>query len=726
MEERSYRFYKIIFTALALFVVAECFSPRHSMPTRALGINDEPEVTKRNDFLNFVQTNLPNIPTTATNVQVVNGDATYLPFPHMVLYGGPNSSGWPMVGTLTDNRPAPNAPLNNDVINSFARFPHLILPTTPLADSRPDILAGLHARNPKNKITAYTMGHTTWCPGDANGNIAYAPGMYYRDYYLAVTGGDPSCASASNGFLWMQDGIKADEPPHSLGMNVNLAHYVVNPDSSRRYDVAEAIAGTMYEYGRAGRGWDGIFIDVFCSSIMWIESPGHLYDYARAGYGANNADPANRTAFDVGWQAGHQRLVSRLRELAVADGHSDYQISGNCAQAPERVQSEMNGWMRENYPFQNGGNFYSNMLSWPWGMLHQDRNFLKPTYNYIFTAANWSGGLTNNPGDEQYNSLNQRKMRFGLGSAALSNGWAAFHTGAGLPQEGHWYNWWYDEYGVDTTVSQGNANWGKAMDGAAYTGWLGQPTSPAYQMLSNNYSSFPDLLTTNQGFETSGATPNILPGWITPVFFNTAATYERTTTTASVGSAAAHIHVTAIENPSVFWSTYMANGNFAITANTTYSVSFKAKASAEIPVSVSIGNATQMMPIDSEWRQYQVVVTPTNSVANGTVGFNFGLATGDYWIDDVHVQASNTSVWRRDFEKGIVLVNPTGSTLSVDLEKPYQKIRGTVNASLNDGSRVTTVAIPGTDAGGGIGDALFLLGLDLTPPSQVTDLSATP
>lgn len=710
-----------ILSLVGLAVWAGAQAPAHQAIAQDLVI--DPAVEAKSDFQQLVNTVTPDIESSLAGIQSVNGSST-TPFPHPFLYGGPNSSGWPMVGDLSDQRPGPTAPLNDAVIGAYGRFPLVVLPTTPLADSRTDIIPALRAKNPSIQVQAYVMGHTIWCPEDGSGNIAYAPGIYYRDYYLAVTGGDPSCASTSNGFLWMQDGIKADLPPHNLGMNVNLAHRVQNPDSSYTYDVAEHLAEAMYEYGRPGRNWDGIFIDVFCPAIMWIESPGHLYDYARAGYGADNSNPANRTAFDLGWQAGHQRVATRLRELAVADGHPGYPISGNCAQAPERLHTPLNGWMRENYPFQNGGTFYSNLLTWPWGQLHQDRNFRQPAYNYIFSAASWSGGLTNNPGDEQYNASNQKQMRFGLASAALSNGWAAFHHGSGNTVLGHWFNWWYDEYGVNTRVPQSDPDWGKAMNGAAYSGWLGLATSPAYHQLSSAYVSTADQLTSNQGFESVGGSPTALPNWTAPTFFSTVATYERTTATSATGNASAHVSVTAIENPSVFWSTYMANGNFSVSANTTYSVSFKAKASGPLPVTVGIGNVIQSIPIDDQWRQYQAVLTPTNTVANGTVGFNFGLATGDYWIDDVHVQVGSMSVWRRDFEKGIVLVNPTPSTVTIDLEEPYRKILGTVDPVLNDGSVVTSVSIGGTNTGGGIGEAIFLLRLDSTPPGSVTDLSA--
>jgi len=648
-------------------------------------------------------------------------------YPHIALYGGPNSSGWPMVGTLDNSRPPAGAPLNEDVMNAYARFPHLILPAMPLSDERPDILTSLRQRNPEVVIHAYVMGHTTWCPRDANGNIGYSVNTYYRDYYLAVTDGDPSCDSTSNRFLWMQDGILASEQPHNLGINVNLAHRVQNPDTTYTYDVAEALAETMYEYGRADRNWNGIFIDVYCPGIMWMESSGHLFDYARSGYGNDNADPANRSAFDAGWQAGFLRLSERLRELAVADGHPNYPISGNCGQAPATLHPILNGWMREGFPFQNSyagsADFYSNLLAWPWGLLHQDRNFRSPQFNYIFTAANWSGGMTNEPDDEQYNSFNQRKMRFGLASVSLGNGQHAFHHSSGNPANGYWFNWWYDEYAVNTSVPQSDPNWGRSTIGATNTGWLGSALGPAYAHLANSYATQPDLLTTNQGFENfaNGAFTN----WTQFINPGTTNSVVQDTQTFVEGSASAKITITHPgSNPMIS----LVNGSFPVTAGVQYSITFWAKASAPLPVQVSFwsgsSGAVQSIPVDTTWRQYQAVVRSLTSTGSTGVAIGLGHQAGTYWIDNIHVQSGATAVWRRDFENGIVLVNPGAIAQTIALERPYRKILGTVNPQLNDGSRVSSLTLAGTNTGGGIGDGIFLLTLDETPPSSIDDLTA--
>lgn len=723
----------VTFATLGLIAIAVIGGLQSPLPAvDAQTTIDELETGLREDFNAVFSAQAPTTADGAVGVQSIQASESVGPFPRTALYGGPNSSGWPMVGVLSDNRPGWSEPLNASVMNAYARFPHVIIPVMPPADMRPDILTGLRERNSSIRIHAYIHGGATWCPQDQSGNNSYPANTSYRDIYLATNGGDPSCTTTSDRFLWAQDGVRVDLPPHSMGINFNLAYRVQNPDLSYTYDVAEDLAEAMYEYGRAGRNWNGIFLDVFCPNILWMETPGHLFDYARAGYGNDNANPANRTAFDVGWNNGHQRLVERLRELAVADGQPNYPISGNCGQAPSRLHTAMNGWMRENYPYQNAyagtASFYSNNLAWPWGLLHQDWNFLSPQYNYIFTAANWSGGNTNNPSDEQYNAANQRKMRFGLGSTAMGNGWHAFHESSGDTSRGHWYNWWYDEYGVQTNVTQSHPDFGKAMNGPQYSGWLGQPLGPAYQHLSTAHANTANLLSGNTGFETPGGSPGTVPHWSLTVFSGAAATVERDSTTAAEGGAAVKVTVTTATPSSAYFVNLLHSSTFSVSAYQQYSISFKAKASAALPVSLTFtggaSGAFQTFRVDQEWRQYQVVVQALNTVSAAGMRFELGQAQGEYWFDDVKVQNVVTSVWRRDFERGTVLLNPAATPQTIDLEKPYRKISGTVNPAFNNGAQISSVTLAGTNSQNGIGDAIFLLNLDLTPPANTNDLRA--
>jgi hypothetical protein len=173
----------------------------------------------------------------------------------------------------------------------------------------------------------------------------------------------------------------------------------------------------------------------------------------------------------------------------------------------------------------------------------------------------------------------------------------------------------------------------------------------------------------------------------------------------------------------VNWHCYLSSaGQLDVQAGLSYAATFRCKASGLRTVHVLAGNSggQAYVAVDTTWRQYQVVMTPTQSMA-ASLTFFLGLEAGDVWFDDVHFQQGATSVWRRDFHNGIVLVNPTETPLDVTLEEPFKRLIGTHEPTLNDG-RVSNVQRVEAF------DALFLLrpATDDVPPAGVRDLRVGP
>jgi putative glycosyl hydrolase-like family 15 (GHL15) protein len=54
-------------------------------------------------------------------------------------------------------------------------------------------------------------------------------------------------------------------------------------------------------------------------------------------------------------------------------------------------------------------------------------------------------------------------------------------------------------------------------------------------------------------------------------------------------------------------------------------------------------------------------------------------------------------IWRRDFERGVILVNPTTTTRTVVVEPGLRRLHGRQDASVNDGSPASRVAIAAKD-----------------------------
>src|SRR5262249_3951651 len=138
-------------------------------------------------------------------------------------------------------------------------------------------------------------------------------------------------------------------------------------------------------------------------------------------------------------------------------------------------------------------------------------------HNFLF-----SGSVNSNT---PYDQTNTRKVRFGLGSAALGTGFGVFGpvdlNGITYP----YHTWWYDEYAVDLTTGRSSAS-------IANTGWLGQPLGVAYQMIWVGTTA--DAVS-NADFEV-----DVTTGW--NFYAGVPATVSHDATTAAAGSASARIH----------------------------------------------------------------------------------------------------------------------------------------------------------------------------------------
>jgi hypothetical protein len=575
-------------------------------------------------------------------------------YPRLALYGEMKGNGYPLwdsTGTLV-----------TPVIDAISRYDEVVIEASPISPYRPDAIAAIRARNPQISMLGYV-----------------APSIFYfgmsPDSLVDVPTRLIRTVRNNNGFLYNKAGA------YFGGININLA----KRDLLGHYTIAESLA-VLWNQGIVQGGlWDGIFIDVYCDGIGWMESAGDSIDYARAGY-------PNAAAFETAWKAGTDTLADRLRQLA---GPTPVLV-GNCATGTK--YTPFNGWMRENFPFQQGGTWYTNMFNDPGGYFGDEQHFRTPRHNYIFSAV--AGPST------PYDPTNTRKVRFGLASAAMGSGFHAFGPANRIAYPYAYHMWWYDEYSVDLTT-------GMATTDRAHTGWLGQPLAPYYQMIWPGTG--PDAVT-NAGFET-----DVTSGW--SIFSTIGSTVSQDATSPAVGAQSAHITVPTAGT--VPWATSFATtGSITVQPLQVFSATFWARASQPRSIVVAAAKTTSgeftsvALNITTEWKQYQVAMN-TSQTGPARLAFYVGGEAGDVWLDDCHFQNGATTIYRRDFQNGVVLLNPSGSSLTLPLERSFRHISGIADPVVNDGSTTTQVTI-------GPSDALFLIGADQIPPSPITDLHRVP
>ena len=639
--------------------------------------------------------------------------AALLPFPHVLYWGVGTGTGWPYVVDPDDPaniQPPLTAPLDADVINDLARAQIVTVPVTPTGDIRPDIVPAIRAADPDIKVFAYIAMQTAWCPG---GGYPETVGYYRHFFEVAMrwnTDGLPysACPTTGPGFIFIdKDGVRTWAGVDSWA-NVNMAHRVDNGDGTYTYDVAEAYADLIFQDVYAPRLYDGIYFDLMSTSASWIIKwrTGYDVDYEYAGY-------PDVGSFDAGWRDGTSSFNARLRQLLAAAGEPDYPLAGNCLRC-DGQWGYLNGNMRENFPLQCGGNWYTNMFissSSYVGYLADDDSFLRPSYTLNGTYPN-----------DLDTVANRRWARLGVASTALGNGWSTVVNGAGYdqprPPGRPSLHWWMDEYSVDPLT-------GIATGDGTHTGWLGQPKGDYYQMILANGN--PQKVSGGDFEQGTGE-------WAFASFAPASATMAVEPQDAPQGSSAARVQVTALSTDGsgtpVAWASQWYGPMVGLSGARDLSVTFWAKASVDRTVTVAVENApansrsAQRVPITTEWKQYQVSLW-MSSATTQRVRLYLGDALGTVWIDDLRVQQGTASVYRRDFDNGLVLVNPSESVQTVPLERPYHKILGTISPEINTGESVSSVTLAAAAVAGpevNIGDGVFLVDVDETPPAQITDL----
>lgn len=295
-----------------------------------------------------------------------------------------------------------------------------------------------------------------------------------------------------------------------------------------------------------------------------------------------------------------------------------------------------------------------------------------PSHAHIETHET-DGWLSDNPyGDEGWKP-DYQKMRYGLCTALMGDGSFGYsmatngHFGAGYL--------WFDEYD--------NAGAGK--------GYLGAPLGPATLALPPLAG---DLLSGDGAFADAGD----LAAWGVYAPSGYAAT-------AALDEGTAKIEVTQSAGANAA-SCY--HGDVSLETGKTYSFLLRARASVPMDAALSIGMAsapwttylvTGRIPLTTEWQTFEIpcLGTPETDAA-ARLSVTFGAVLGTLWLDDVKLQEGTRTVYKRDFERGRVIVNAEETPQTVTLSGgTYRKINGTQDHTVNDGTIVTSVTLAARD-----------------------------
>jgi len=617
---------------------------------------------------------------------------------------------WVILGNSASQFIAPLRGLNPDII-LLNDTNACELPFNPDPDAEPWENAEVLAVPPEWFLTQ--VGSTLVAPVDASTTtfrvaaVTASDGTTGYDLFMAgdavLIEGETvyvEAVDAAHRLLTVQRGYVRPAAPHLAGTRL-AAHITFWPESwllnvstiCPEATISETIGSeTWADYNARvavdlvnNAPWDGILLDRSDPNQSWLigNSTARTIDPDQS-----NTLLTDYTPFDQAWNEGLRQYESALRN----------------AIGPEKIIFA--NWGMANYDLLNGNNFegfpqdyetitgygddyaeyWREMVFGPgrngsyfdWMAHSLDPNLtMIETYEEDGAPDPWGPGEYDNPCDDPDFVPNYRKMRFGLATALLNDGYFSYEINTN--GHGSLCLLWFDEYD-------------NARERRAY---LGQPRGSAFQAIP--VLTTPNLLG-DSTFEGSMGNWDVLweQGYAGSVSLDSTASAQGTSS----------LRVDVTRSAGVDWAVSAYVSPVEIISGTQYTLSLWAKADSERAIPAWVQQEDDpwrdylwfgLVPLTTAWQRYEL-----SSVASGddsAAGFYFGLGetTGTVWLDDVRLQIGSRQVWRRDYESGLVLVNATASIQTLPLGGPFRKIQGTQVPEINDGSTVTEVTLPPWD-----------------------------
>lgn len=301
---------------------------------------------------------------------------------------------WAVVYPQTANyylNPLQNSP---DFISQLARYDLLILTPSQIV-AQPAVVRSLKQINPQIIILAYL-------PMQSYNTLYWPKDIIFQ--HLKI-----------NDSWWLKDPVGAftSQWPNLLNLNLDPAwtRYYVN-------FIAEKVLPLA--------GVDGVFFDMVTENISWLNGGNIDLD--------NNRQKDSPATADALWAERTKYFLQYARDNL----NTKYLVINGSSLST--YQTYVNGRMFENFPtpWENDGSWGTIMNNW----VRNKKSNQQPQIVII-----------NSNSDNTGRQNDYKKIRFGIGSSLLEDGYFSFDYG----DEDHGQLWWYDEYELDLGVPLGTA-----------------------------------------------------------------------------------------------------------------------------------------------------------------------------------------------------------------------------------------------------------------------------
>jgi len=423
---------------------------------------------------------------------------------------------------------------------------------------------------------------------------------------------------------------------------------------------------------------DGIMIDNCHEQLSWAQANLHLDSDCNPTHNPAGCDGIEDTSavLDTLWNTSIRGLLSHLRQRfdgLTAQGARPLVIIGNGA---ADYFSWLNGTVHETFPSGwhevDPGNPYR--YNWNFEMLHPREGYLTAPFSTVPYPAPimnsvWTGTQTQPNRTAEF----ERHKRFTFVSTMMGSGYYSLDAGASL---GNGQLWWEPEYDAG----------GRFLPGSGYLGHprsamtrIGEPTGPE--------------LVTNGDFSSGIASWDYYG-------FNGTGSFNADSSILHSAPAAARIDVQTLSPGGEYkvWKT-----GLSLVLGESYLLTFWARASTDLDLTFTLYSDNcpygvcmnyHTVQLGTAWQKYQV---PFFSTGSAEAALNIHVRQpGTVWLDDVSLRGGETEFFRRDFDRGVVLLNYTSTQRTIDLGATYERLRIPGSTEF-DGTAVTSENVPPWD-----------------------------
>jgi hypothetical protein len=432
--------------------------------------------------------------------------------------------------------------------------------------------------------------------------------------------------------------------------------------------ITASVKGLIAAHGEL----DGVFYDNFWRSISWEQGTTIQVDSdcspRRNPAGCDGImDPP--AVLDTLWNQALRNVArdTRARFDQLQDQRGGYRPLAILSNGAADYFTWVNGTMYEHYPNGKGAPEPGNPHGYAWRRTTLDypsgylaAPFSRAPYRAQIINAAWEGTWD----APQRSAEFERHKRFTLVSALLGDGY--YSLGAA---QGHGSTWWEPEFD----------------GGGLGKGYLGYPREPVERI---------GVPTGGEQIVNGSFSTSTLP-WSMQAD-RAAGSLRLDLSNHPGGPCAARLEVTSVA-PGGAVKLYQSVPVFG---GTTYTLSFWARASTPQEILLHLYGPTcksercladQRFWLDSTWRRHEVSFISTG---HAVAGLNLFVSNpGTVWIDEVSLRAGDTALFRRDFDRGIVLLNATARTEKVQLGGTFFRLR-VPGSPLEDGSALTVDELP--------------------------------